>query len=199
MNNKEIFVYYSSPENWFQTALELNETINELFIIKEKSHYIDTYHLHTKRFKRSFCSKSIYLLMSFSIENLIKGLLILRNPEYVNTGTLKKEIKTHDLINLVDQANLKLLVRETILLKKLTQISVSTARYPVGLNEHLQIFPVEIIEKDEIIYKKFFIKLRNKLAKEFNKHGWFSGLDNPKLRTEPGEFKFFENYNPMLE
>jgi hypothetical protein len=34
-NRKKRFIYYSSPDNWFQAALELNEAANELIVIKE--------------------------------------------------------------------------------------------------------------------------------------------------------------------
>lgn len=195
MNNKEIFIYYASPEHWFQTALELDQTILELLSIKDKSYYLESYHLHSKNVKRSFCSKSIYLLITFAIENLIKGILVLRNPDFVNSGTLKKEIKTHDLFALSIEANLNLLVREKNLLRKLTHIGLSTARYPIGLNEHFEIIPVEFVQKDENTYKKLFIKLRDMLAKEFNKNGWDSGSSNPKLKTKPGDFRFIINKN----
>lgn len=193
MNNKEIFIYYSSPEHWFQTALELNETIKELFLIKNKAYFFETYHLYSKKIKRPFCSKSIYLLMTFAIENLIKGLLVLRNPRYVSSGSLDKDIKTHDLQSLVEKASLRLLMREIKLITKLTHIGLSTARYPVGLNEHFKIVTVNLIEKDEITYNKLFIKLRNQLVTEFNKRGWDTGSSNPALKTKPGEFKFITN------
>lgn len=195
LNTKEVFIYYSSPEHWFQTALELDQTILELLSIKDKSYYLESYHLHSKNVQRSFCSKSIYLLMTFAIENLIKGILVLRNPDFVNSGTLKKEIKTHDLTALSIEANLNLLVREKKLLTKLTHIGLSTARYPIGLNEHFEIIPVEFIKNDENTYNKLFIKLRDKLAKEFNRKGWDSGTNNPKLKTNPGEFRFMINKN----
>ncbi|MBL1411544.1 hypothetical protein [Sphingobacterium faecale] len=86
MNNKEVFVYYSSPENWFQTALELDQVIIELLSIKDKAYNIESYHLDSKIIKRHFCGKSIYLLMTFALENLVKGILVLRNPDYVNSG-----------------------------------------------------------------------------------------------------------------
>ncbi|MBL1411543.1 hypothetical protein [Sphingobacterium faecale] len=85
------------------------------------------------------------------------------------------------------------MTREEILLNKLTHIGLSTARYPIGLNENFEIIPVELIQNDEKTYRKLFIKLRDKLANEYNIKGWHSGLNNPKLNTEPGEFNFVLN------
>ncbi|MCP1997385.1 hypothetical protein [Flavobacterium sp. HSC-61S13] len=190
MNRKEIFIYYSSPENWIATAMELNETINQLNLIKNKRFCLDTYHLDIETFARPFCSKSIYLLMSFAIENILKAMLILRKPELVNTGKIKDEIKSHNLILLLNKAEINLINEQIDFLKKLSHISVSTARYPIGLNENYEIQKVSILDKDYSIYENLFESIMELLLKEFNEKGWNSGHKNEKLNIKPGEFKY---------
>lgn len=52
MNKKKRFVYFSSPELWFQAASELNEIVEELYLIRDKAHYIQFFGESGKSIKR---------------------------------------------------------------------------------------------------------------------------------------------------
>lgn len=195
-NKKKRFVYYSSPEYWFQAALELNEAVEELYLIREKAHYFQAFHFEGEtKIKRPAYSRATYLLMSYALENLLKGIAVLNNPELVNSGKIQKEIKTHDL-NELSKLNR---FRPNILQKEFQSIlstqCVSNARYPVGLNEQIELSDPLITDKDFSIYNSLFQKYKTYLARNFNKKGWDSGLNDPDLKTIPGEFKYFENKN----
>jgi hypothetical protein len=196
VNKKKRFIYYSSPENWFQAALELNEAVEELYLIREKAHYYQTFHFENQTtVKRPIVSRATYLLMSYALENLLKGIAVLNNPELVNKGKLQKEIKTHDLNELSKLNRFRLNDEQKEFQSVLSTQCVSNARYPVGLNEQIALTDPLITKKDYFIYENLFKKYKRYLAKEFNKKGWESGLNDSDLRTEPGEFKFFENKN----
>ncbi len=192
-NRKKRFIYYSSPENWFQAALELNDAVQELYLIREKTYYYQTFHFHSETtVKRPACSRATYLLMSYALENLLKGIAVLNNPELINKGKIEKEIKTHDL-NKLSKLNR---FRPNNIQKEFQSIlstqCVSNARYPVGLNEQIELSDPTITDNDFLIYNHLFQKYKKYLADNFNKKGWESGLNDPDLRTKPGEFKYFE-------
>ena len=199
MNNKEKFVFYSSPEHWLQTSLELNETIIELHKISEKSHFYENYHPDEKEsIKRPFASRSIFLLMTYSLENLLKGIRILRDPDLVNKGKLSKELKTHELNRLTETTQIVIEEKEKIFQEYLSKLCVANARYPIGLNENQQLKHPSIKEDDFKSYFTLFKKYRQILVTEFNLKGWNSGLDSEELDTKPGEFTFVINpfYKP---
>lgn len=194
LNNKEKFVFYSSPEHWLQTSLELNETIIELQTISEKSHYYENYHPdENESIKRPFASRSIFLLMTYSLENLLKGIRILRDPNLVNNGKLSKDLKTHDLNRLIESTQIMIEEKEKIFQDYLSKLCVANARYPIGSNENKQLKHPSIKEEDFKVYFRLFIKYQQILVEEFNLKGWNSGFNNEDLNTKPGEFRFLIN------
>ena len=179
--------------------MELNETIIELHIISEKSHFYEYYHPDEKEgIKRPFASRSIFLLMTYSLENLLKGIRILRDPYLVNTGKLSKELKTHELNRLTESTQIKLDEKEKTFQNYLSKLCVANARYAIGLHENQQLKHPSIKEDDFKIYFVLFEKYRQILVTEFNSKGWNSGLDREELNTQPGEFTFVINpfYKP---
>lgn len=195
-NKKKRFIYYSSPEHWLQAALELNEAVEELYLTKEKAHYYQTFNFENQStVKRPVCSRATYLLMSYALENLLKGIAVLNNPELVNKGKLQREIQTHNLNQLSKLNRIKPNYEQKKFQSILSTQCVSNARYPVGLNEQIVLTDPLITEKDHSIYNTLFRKYKLHLAKEFNKNGWDSGLNDSDLRTKPGEFRFYEKKN----
>lgn len=193
-NRKKRFIYYSSPEHWFQAALELHEAVLELNEIKYKSYYLQTYHFEKKStIKRPAYSRATYLLMSYALENLLKGIAVLNDPSLVTKGKIEKQIKTHDLNELCSLNQIKLDQKLTDFQSILSTQCVSNARYPVGLNENIELTDPTFTENDFVSYQKLFEKYKLYLVKEFNTHGWDSGLGDKELKTEPGEFKYFES------
>lgn len=196
MNKREKFIYYSSPEHWFQTALELNSSLDELFEILEKSHYYENYHLDDKdTIKRPVTSRAAYLLMTYSLENLLKGIAILRNSDFVNKGKLDNKLKTHDLNILSRLTHFENSKKQNDFQNYLSKLCLSNARYPIGLNENNYIKHPSITKDDYHTYYSLFDKYSQILISEFNLNGWQSGLNNELLDTKPGEFTFVINPN----
>jgi len=77
---------------------------------------------------------SIYLLlMGYAIENLIKGILMLRHKEYFKPTGEITSIGTHKLVSLCQQCGIQLLGEESTLLDKLIKYIRWAGRYPVPL------------------------------------------------------------------
>lgn len=72
-----------------------------------------------------------FLLYGFAIENLLKGLYVLKNKEAI-TPDGPAVPKIHDLNKLAQAANFTLSFPQTKLLEKLTTITTWSGRYPVA-------------------------------------------------------------------
>jgi hypothetical protein len=81
-----------------------------------------------------------FFLMGCSMENLLKGILMLRHPEYLKASGELTGIKSHDLVKLCGKCNIDLSRKEKELFAKLTTYITWAGRYPVPLTAH-DMFP----------------------------------------------------------
>tara|TARA_R110000744_G_C19168159_1_gene541298 strand:+ start:172 stop:765 length:594 start_codon:yes stop_codon:yes gene_type:complete len=193
LNKKEQFIYYSSPERWFHAASELHGSVEQLYALRKSLYYrkLNYYHDETD-VTISGHSRSTYLLMSYVLENLLKGIAILNNPTFINNGKVEKQIKTHDLNSLSELNGFKLSDEYLKFQDTLSTQCVSNARYPIGLNEHSQIRDPSFTEYDFDLYQTLFEKYKKYLVENFSKNGWDSGLQNQLLNTKPGDWNYIE-------
>lgn len=193
MNKKEQFIFYASPEKWFHSALELQGSIEELYIKRNDLFYRKLHYYHDENdVTISGHSKATYLLMSYTLENLLKGIAVLFNPSFVNKGKIDSQIKTHDLNSLCKLNGFEINKDQEEFQSLLSDQCVSNARYPVGLNEHSSLKDPRFKEQDYTLFQTLFEKYKKHLAKNFNELGWNSGFENPKLNTNPGDWNFEE-------
>lgn len=193
MNKKEQFVYYSSPERWFHAALELHGSLEELYALRNKLFYRKLNHYHDQvDVTISGHSRATYLLMSYTLENLLKGIAVLNNPNLVNKGKIEKQIKTHDLNNLSSLNGFHLSKKYLDFQDTLSAQCTSNARYPIGLNEHSETKDPSFTEHDFSLFQTLFEKYKEYLAENFSKNGWDSGLQNHLLNTNPGDWNYKE-------
>ncbi len=75
-----------------------------------------------------------FLLWGFAFENMLKGILISKHPEFVHTRGIDKQLKTHNLIELAKKCAVKLDKTETKILERLTKDIIWRQRYPIPLN-----------------------------------------------------------------
>ena len=185
---RDKFVYRANPNEWLEVSDELNNSI-EIIQRNCTSWYFKSDTWDGKPIKKLMSSRSIFLLMGFSLENLIKGILIFDNPKLVNKGKLEKDIKSHNLINLFNKIEkIKLTDKESELLNILSEAIPDWGRYPCPLN--FQDLKDEVIFTTEM--KKRYDNIRNTLRIELLErleNGWFSGLENPMTNVQIKEFK----------
>ncbi|MFC1666188.1 hypothetical protein ACFLZF_00555 [Nanoarchaeota archaeon] len=90
------------------------------------------------RFPVFFTARIIRMLFSFSLENLVKRLLIKQNSnKYFNKeGNINFGRKAHDLVRLFTEAQIKLNDEEKMYLEIWTKCAIFAGRYPIAKNEH---------------------------------------------------------------
>jgi hypothetical protein len=82
-----------------------------------------------------------FLLIGYSVENLLKGLLMIKHPEYFKAGSKMTQIRSHDLVQLCCRCSISLEAKETELLEKLKVDIEWQGKYPVPL-ESEKMWPI---------------------------------------------------------
>ena len=72
-----------------------------------------------------------YMLMGMSLEALLKGCLIVKDPSLIENDALKPEILKHDLLQLLLKAKIKLSQSEKLFCNTLTEYIIWSGRYPI--------------------------------------------------------------------
>lgn len=187
----EEFVYKANPNEWFEVSDELNQSV-EILIKNNGPTFLKTDTWNGIPSMKFTNSRAIFLLMGFAIENLIKGIVVFDKPEYINTGTLANEIKTHNLVLLLKKIpELEFTTQEIRFVQTITDAIPDWGRYPSPLK--FQDIKNEVLYVDETndVYKSVRKKLRENLIDKL-KIGWISSLED--LRTNVQIIEFFEKY-----
>jgi hypothetical protein len=74
-----------------------------------------------------------FLLIGYAIENLLKGILMIKHPEYFKPDQKIVDIQSHDLVGLTKRCKIVLQQEETVLLTKLTTYVVWQGKYAIPL------------------------------------------------------------------
>jgi hypothetical protein len=78
------------------------------------------------------------LLYAYAIENVLKGLIVLKQPGLIQERRLHDKLMTHDLNDLADKAEVTVdQQHEQPVLEALSRLSVSAGRYPVAVTRSL--------------------------------------------------------------
>jgi hypothetical protein len=78
------------------------------------------------------------LLYAYAIENVLKGLIVLKQPDLIQERKLHDELMTHDLTDLAVKAEVTVdQQHERPVLEALSRLSVWAGRYPVALTRSL--------------------------------------------------------------
>jgi hypothetical protein len=72
------------------------------------------------------------LLYAYAIENVLKGLIVLKRPGLIREDELDGELKTHDLKKLAKKAKVTVDQQEGPVLEALTRLSMWAGRYPIA-------------------------------------------------------------------
>jgi hypothetical protein len=110
------------------------------------------------------------LLDGLSLENLIKGILIGRNPSVVNSNSLDIKLLSkskggHDLSKLMQKASIELSLEEFDVVERLTKFVVWAGKYPIHFKADQNNQPSFITNDPETI-DRIFEKLVVLLNKE---------------------------------
>jgi hypothetical protein len=150
-NERQFEAYAKNPENWYKQSRKLKLGADFIFGKAEKAlkvvlssipEVIDQERLLTPQEEQATLEMglgSLYFQLSgSSIENLLKGIFIAKYPEnVVKNGVLSKDIKTHNLTELLTSVELPNYFQagnrnwSKELPNKLTRFIIWQGRYPV--------------------------------------------------------------------
>jgi len=194
----EEYINKGNPWEWFEYAEELHFCSESLWENDFKTEKLTlTLGEKPEDVRESMITRTYFMSISLAIENLIKGILIANRPEHIENGTLKKELKTHNLKNLAEKVlDLSFNEKEINLLEIGTNAILSWGRYPIPLNFRKPNNEVRLT-KD---LRDTYLGLNNKLSEhlyEKIKKGW-NGPNDVKIS---GRFsaKFDELLKEMLD
>jgi len=157
------FNFMSSPHNWQRRAESINHiaclTIDEVEKqLKDKKQDI-------LEFKFDLAYVALFLC-SISLENLIKGLYILRNENCCSNGELPKILTTHNILSIAEKANIKLKEEERELCDFAGHVILWWGKYPVP-KRYDQIFGGLSFEHSIFdTYKSLYKKCQNDLKRK---------------------------------
>ena len=201
INAKTIFVRDAMPGEWLDYADELMDAAEILWEKKDHGRrlYVEGFGENTDLEKTkepkiiSSISRTYILLAGFSLENLIKGLLVAQNPSHITSGKLSGDLKSHRILNLVRKVkNFPLSKEEKNVCKIIQDALPYWGRYPIPL-EFNGVLPEIAINAD---LRKVILELHERLSfriYQLIRDGWESGV-GPGISefrsSKYGDFEF---------
>lgn len=119
-----------NPRAWQETAHDLICAAN---LLNEAVQDCDRFRSNTSD-RRPHIWRSLMMLYGLAAENLIKAIIVAKNPTLASKGSLPKGFTNHNLSELARQAGLPVSHSQEHLLKRLREF-VECGKYPVGLCE----------------------------------------------------------------
>jgi len=134
ITDPKLFKIFANPFFWRWKAKELRHAAD---LLKAESE-IQLEKLHDDLEKKTydsdnmppFVGSSCFAMYGFSLECLLKGVIIWKHPEYVSDGKISRRLKTHDLIILSKIAEFEISSSEKLMFEN-TNKWVTEFRYPV--------------------------------------------------------------------
>lgn len=150
MSDKELndytFLQYASPVSWRFKAKGLRHAADRLYSLYHEGFTRDHNNFLINGPKEgelsdedktnlwdSMMISEVFLLISYAIENLLKGLLIAKFPEKI-TLTSKINLGNHDLDSIAKRCNLNLSLRQIDVLQSLELTIKWAGKYPIPLD-----------------------------------------------------------------
>lgn len=164
------FVQRAGPSEWNDYAREIKDSLDILW--KERDRFLKVSSRRNQILKKPTISRTWLLLASFSIENLLKGILIYENPNYISNGSLSKKVSHHRLSVLTEEIDsISLTDDELEVIEVLESCLPYWGRYPIPKKAHE--IENEIVASSD--FKSIFEFLFNRLDKHIYdsiKYGW---------------------------
>lgn len=179
-NKKQEFVRDAMPDKWLEYGTELRDAAELLWAHENEAlrvgAVLDSRHEPQSTFRTTAISRPYILLSAFSIENLLKGILVAQNPSHISAGEVSKDVWGHNLILLTERISDLQLSQEQRELIRIAQDALPYwGRYPVpkGSNGLLEEYA---LDQD---YRETFLALHSRLSKriyDLIRDGWDSGV-----------------------
>jgi hypothetical protein len=150
---EELFKAAQQPHAWLSTAEQLAAAA-ELILqdqLRHEAPYFRAYDVARQEALSAACASPdesagsaeikceppnylpAQLLYAFALENVLKGLLISKNPSLAGERNLNREITSHDLVKLAKKAGFDVAGQDLSVLRDISQIAIWAGRYPVAI------------------------------------------------------------------
>ncbi len=150
---KQQFEFAKNPRIWLSKAYDLKYAADTLFKISKKAaktgyaNFVKstkdgTFKNGERKLSRketkirmdAELSRECFLLWGFAFENILKGILISKYPEFIKTRGIDEKLKTHNLLLLANRCDVRLNKTEIKIFERLTKDIVWRQRYPIPLD-----------------------------------------------------------------
>lgn len=167
------YIEKSHPSEWFLIADELQHSAIALFDTRNNSIMEQRNSVGETLFQKPTISRAYFLLAGFSLENLIKGLLITENSSLIKDGKIDKSISSgHNILNLAKKLNcITLTPIEIELLEILSEALPYWSRYPIPKTYNHLAEEVAVNNNIHNTYIELFEKLKRNLI-ELSSTDW---------------------------
>jgi hypothetical protein len=193
--SKETFLIYASPVHWFQISEELFQCTETLYKDSDKTILCIRNEKGEIKYKPTI-SRGFILLAGYTIENLLKALLIIEKPELIETGKIDNEITSgHNLYLLIEKIDsISFDSNEIKLIKTFSEAIPYWGRYPVPKKWQDLSLEKFVDKKMYDSFKELYHKLRENIylktrlgwvGPNGKKHGeWYCSDYDPDLSLE---------------
>jgi hypothetical protein len=143
-----------NPANWLLSAERLRDAA-EIILSHEQAQEVPYFQAHEAASQKALalaytgtnkagtaeiaCEPPNYppaqVLYAYSIENVLKGIIVANDATVVDENKISRTLKSHDLIALAADARVQVHVQEKPVLAALSDLSVWAGRYPVALTK----------------------------------------------------------------
>lgn len=186
LNRRMDFVRLAMPSEWqvyareLKTAAELlwNSKDNRMRIeILDLADEVDGEMVRRQTTSRYYSiSRPYVLLAGFALENLLKGMLVSRDPDHITSGQLSDDLRSHHILSLINElGDIELDDNERRFCEMAESAIPYWGRYPIPLNKNK--IMREVGMDDDL--REAFLELFNRLSQQLHqstKDGWDSGV-----------------------
>jgi hypothetical protein len=191
-NKLQEFVRDGSPSSWLEYGEELRDAAEILWRAEEEGVRVDVRldfeHIVKQSEVVSAISRPYLLLAGFSLENILKGLVVVREPRHITGGVLSNELKTHDVRALCGKIpGLILSIDEEKFCRQVTDAIPYWGRYPIPLEQNRLMPSVGVTA----LSRQTFLDLFDRLARELYwaiRDGWKSGIGVETIKVRANRY-----------
>jgi len=167
------FALHGSPTEWADYADELKAAAGVLWVQHAES--VALSHDAFGRFShRPTISRSFVLLAGFALENVLKGIIVARDPSQVSGGRLSRTLTSHRIGRLAELARESLDEDEARFCALAEEAIPYWARYPIPLSADRLKDEMPVSATHQQAFERLFARARMQLH-DLMKTGWDSG------------------------
>jgi hypothetical protein len=170
-----VFEMSGNEFRWRDKSEELKRAVDVLWIAVESDvaylrEFVKKKPLDINEYdsQKSVINIAVFLA-GLSIENLLKGILIITNPEYIKSGKIRGElIQSHNLIDLTKELNIKLTENEKAFCEISSEAISGFGRYPIPKNISKMKSRITIKLTIKSVFDEFYNRLIIELTSRSN-------------------------------